>query len=66
MKQSDTKVLNNRRSFLKNGALAAGAATMGTGFLTRGLSTFAQATGESKGPLTAGDAAILRFAAAAN
>jgi Ferritin-like domain len=65
MKQSDTKVLNNRRSFLKNGALAAGAATMGTGFLTRGLSTFAQATGESKGPLTAGDAAILRFAAAA-
>jgi hypothetical protein len=65
MKQSEAKNNTNRRSFLKKGALAAGVATMGAGVLTRGLSTFAQATGESPGPLTAGDAALLRFAAAA-
>ena len=65
MKHSEDQTRGNRRSFLKKSALAAGAATMGAGILTGGVSTFAQATGESKGPLSAGDAAILRFAAAA-
>jgi hypothetical protein len=55
----------NRRSFLKKGAMAAGAATMGAGILTRGLSTFAQTTGGTSSPLSAGDIAILRFLAAA-
>jgi len=59
-KEVSGKMLN-RRSFLKNGALAAGAATMGAGLLTRGLA-FAQA---KSGNLPPGDAAILRFLAAA-
>ena len=51
----------NRRSFLKKGALAAGAATMGAGLLGRSF-----AFGEEKsGKLPPGDAAILRFLAAA-
>lgn len=52
----------NRRSFIKNGAIAAGAATVGVGLLSHGLSAFAQ---ESTGSLTSGDIAILRFLAAA-
>jgi hypothetical protein len=65
MKQLEGQIQGNRRSFLKKSALAAGAATMGAGLLTRGLSTFAQTTGRSSGPLPAGDIAILRFLAAA-
>jgi hypothetical protein len=52
----------NRRSFLKNGTVAAGAATLGVGL----LGTAASLSGEeSSGRLTRGDAAILRFLAAA-
>jgi hypothetical protein len=66
MKQSESEARNNRRSFLKKSALAAGAATMGTGLLTRGMSTFAQSTSSGNGgSLSAGDIAILRFLAAA-
>ena len=65
MKQLEGQIQGNRRSFLKKSALAAGAVTMGAGLLTRGLSTFAQTTGRSSGPLPAGDIAILRFLAAA-
>ncbi len=50
----------NRRSFVKGGLTIAGAATMGAGLLTRTSSVFAQG-----GSLSAGDAALLRFAAAA-
>jgi Ferritin-like domain len=50
---------NNRRSFLKKGALAASAATVGAGLLTHSLPVSAS------GGLTSGDAALLRFAAAA-
>ena len=56
----------NRRSFVKNGLTAAGAATVGAGLLVSSSSAFAK-----KGPeehscsLTRGDAAILRFMAAA-
>jgi hypothetical protein len=54
-----------RRSFLKGIGLA-GAATMGAGLLTHGSSVFAQeGPEEASGSLTPGDAALLRFAAAA-
>jgi hypothetical protein len=51
----------NRRAFLKNGMVAAGAATMGAGLLAGGLPVFAQEDEGSSGSLTKGDAAILRF-----
>ena len=56
------KAGSNRRSFLKKG-MAAGAATMGAGIL--GGSTAVFADDEKSGRLTRGDAALLRFAAAA-
>src|SRR5690242_16478127 len=61
------KNLVNRRSFMKNGLVATGAASVGVGLLANGSSVFAQEPGpeESSGSLTAGDAAILRFLAAA-
>jgi hypothetical protein len=62
----DASVLNrrtNRRKFLKNGVLA-GAATVGAGMLTGGLSAFGQENGDGNA-LTKGDVAILRFLAAA-
>ena len=56
----------NRRSFLTKGTVAAGVATVGAGLLGNGLSVFAdEETGEKSGRLTPGDAAILRFLAAA-
>jgi Ferritin-like domain len=63
---SSMKIATNRRSFLKNG-LAAGAATAGMGLLTERASALAEGgfdndRGEG---LTRGDAALLRFAAAA-
>ncbi len=54
----------NRRTFLKNGMVAAGAATVGAGLLGREVSAFDQED-EKSGKLTRGDAAILRFLAAA-
>ncbi|MGC2111719.1 MAG: twin-arginine translocation signal domain-containing protein [Candidatus Korobacteraceae bacterium] len=54
----------NRRSFIKNGAIAAGAATVGAGLLSHGLAAFAQEP-SAGGNLTKGDIAILRFLAAA-
>jgi len=52
--------LANRRSFLKKGVLAAGAATVGAGLLGHRPSAFGQTGG-----LSQGDVAILRFLAAA-
>jgi hypothetical protein len=52
----------NRRSFIKKGAFAAGAATVGAGLLTHGLAGFAQ---NSNDTLNKGDIAILQFLAAA-
>jgi hypothetical protein len=52
----------DRRSFLKKG-MVAGAATVGAGLLAGGPSAFAE--DEKSGSLSAGDAAILRFLAAA-
>src|SRR5713226_4827853 len=55
----------NRRSFIKKGLTVAGAATVGAGMLTSGSPIFAKEGQEGSGALTQGDAAILRFAAAA-
>jgi len=49
----------NRRSFVKTGLAAAGTATVGAGLLSHTLSV------EASGGLTPNDAALLRFAAAA-
>src|SRR2546427_6725156 len=68
MKRSETDPRNhsNRRSFIKNGMLVAGGATAGAGLLADGLSVFGQeGPEEASGTLTPGDAAILRFLAAA-
>jgi hypothetical protein len=52
----------NRRSLLKGGLLASGAATLGVGLLGRETAAYGQSTG---GSLNKGDVAILRFLAAA-
>ena len=64
MKQpgSILKSNTNRRSFLKKGALAGGAAAIGASLMGGGTFAFGQDDG---GRLTRGDAAILRFALAA-
>jgi len=55
---------SNRRSFIKNGAVAGAAATVGAGILSSGLRALAET--DKKGPaVTKGDIAILRFLAAA-
>ena len=53
----------NRRSFMKSGMLAGGAATLGAGLLNGSKPAFAE--DNDNGRLTRGDAAILRFLAAA-
>jgi hypothetical protein len=64
------KSVTNRRSFLQNGLSAAGVATVGAGLLANSSSVLAE-QGHEDGPeehsgrLTPGDAALLRFAAAA-
>jgi hypothetical protein len=50
----------NRRSFLKTGITAAGAATIGAGLLGSGLPAFGQGR-DRDGDLTKGDIAILKF-----
>jgi hypothetical protein len=60
------KTGSSRRSFLKRGAFAAGAATVGASLFERGLSASDHDEREDRsGRLTRGDAALLRFAAAA-
>ena len=54
---------SSRRSFLKRGAFAAGAATLSSSLFERGMTAFGHE--EKSGKLTKGDAALLRFAAAA-
>jgi hypothetical protein len=58
------KTAMNRRSFVKNGLTAAGVATAGAGLLANSQSALAQDP-DGSGQLTQGDAALLRFAAAA-
>jgi len=54
----------DRRSFLRGGLLAGGAA-VGAGLLATGPLALAQSKGQSSGSLNAGDVAILHFLAAA-
>jgi hypothetical protein len=56
------KIGSNRRSFLKKGALAGGAIVAGAGLMSSDARAFDQDGGDK---LTEGDAAILRFALAA-
>jgi hypothetical protein len=58
---SSPRSSSNRRSFLRNSMVAGAAATIGAGILTKGLPAFAS----NSASLTKGDAAILRFVAAA-
>jgi hypothetical protein len=58
---SNTRRPVDRRSFMKSGLLAGGAAAVGAGLLANGTSARAQ----ERGRLSPGDAAILRFLAAA-
>jgi hypothetical protein len=63
---SSMKGAIDRRSFVKSGLTAAGVATVGAGLLADSSSVFAQnGPEEHSGRLTPGDAALLRFAAAA-
>jgi hypothetical protein len=56
----------NRRSFMKKGLATAGTATVGAALLTNGSELLAEQNSEEHpGHLTRGDAALLRFAAAA-
>ena len=66
----DLKVPLNRRSFVKQGLLAAGAATVGADLLTHATSALGETAPRqrsltSSNSLSSGDAALLRFAAAA-
>ena len=58
---SNTKRAVDRRSFMRSGLLAGGAAAVSAGLLANGTSARAQ----ERGRLNDGDAAILRFLAAA-
>lgn len=58
----DSKGTTSRRSFLRRGLAVAGAGAVGAGLLAGGLPAFAEF---NSGSLTKGDAAILRFLAAA-
>jgi hypothetical protein len=55
---------SDRRSFLRDGAVAAGAATMGAALLTSTVTAFAQNQSLGGPPITKGDIAILRFLSA--
>jgi TAT (twin-arginine translocation) pathway signal sequence len=61
----ESKNNKNRRQFLKHGMVAAGAATLGTGLLATGVPVLAEQEKDRNGKLSKGDAAILRFLAAA-
>jgi hypothetical protein len=52
---------SNRRSFLKNGAVAAGAATVGAGLFTGKALAFDRDDDDDRAPITRGDIAILTF-----
>jgi hypothetical protein len=55
----------DRRSFMKGGLLAGGAAVVGAGMLANGSLAQAQGRAQASGSLSAGDVAILQFLAAA-
>ncbi len=63
MKKHDIPFTRNtsRRSFLKHGTVAAGAATMGAGVLGKALPALSQEVDDGGGKPNRGDIAILRF-----
>jgi len=65
MKKKDPQISaglsSNRRSFLRKGVAAAGAATVGLGLLKSPSRAYAQEHEDGNGRLNRGDAAILRF-----
>src|SRR5438876_188900 len=64
--KNQVKTSTNRRNFVKNGLTAAGVAMVGGALLTHGSPALAHGGPEERsGRLTKGDAAILRFLAAA-
>jgi hypothetical protein len=65
MKKDETIIggRKNRRSFLKNGMVAAGAMTAGVGLMS-GSASFANEGGGDRAPVTKGDIAILTFLSA--
>src|SRR5450755_4672189 len=62
---SNMKTEIDRRTFVKKGLSAAGVATAGVGLLANGSSLLAEDDSDRGGRLSRGDAALLRFAAAA-
>jgi hypothetical protein len=52
---------SNRRSFLKNGTVAVGAATVGASLLGKATPAFAREEDGDRAPITRGDIAILKF-----
>ena len=60
--ESTFKGKSNRRSFIKDGMVAAGVATIGTGLAASGMPAFG---GQNSARLSPGDIAILRLLAAA-
>jgi hypothetical protein len=52
---------SNRRSFLKNGTVAVGAATVGAGLLGKATPAFAREEDDDRAPIARGDIAILKF-----
>src|SRR5262249_24569560 len=61
----NARIMVNRRSFVKKSLVTAGAAAAGATLLTTSKSSLAAGLTTSSGTLTKGDAAMLRFAAAA-
>lgn len=55
----------SRRSFIRKGVAVGGAGAIGAGLLAGGIPAFAQQSSRSNGSISRGDAAILRFLAAA-
>src|SRR5947209_19646358 len=55
----------SRRSFIRKGVAVGGAGAIGAGLLATGIPAFAHQSNQSNGSITRGDAAILRFLAAA-
>jgi Ferritin-like domain len=55
---------SNRRKFLKNGMVTAGAATLSAGLMSGGLSAFGRDRDDDGAPISKGDIAILQFLSA--
>lgn len=63
--RSGIKQPENRRCFLKNGVMGAGAAAAGVGLLAKGSAAFGQSLeDDDRAPVTKGDIAILTFLSA--